>query len=408
MTAALNSMLSHVDILTSEPPVAGARDPSYDGTMTSAGGRSTSRADLAPIDRRHFLQTLGAAVTVGTGCGGGSEEPARKKLDLGAVAIPEGRAAVAVVRRPKLDDAVERAIALAGGLGEIRAGSRVFIKPNAVHGQVSNLPGIITSVAMIQAVVRAMKARGARVTVGDRSARIFETSFVFERAGLRDAALEAGADEVFEAPKPAAAPHEWVLVKPPRYEETWGAKGGFLAMRRILESDHFIDLPVCKNHRWAAFSLSMKNLIGALGDDSRDARHFNVGDPDRLGRDVAILNQAFSPTMVILDAQTALISGGPEGLLGDRVATTPGLVMASKDRIAIDATAASLIKLELSRTNVETPDEMYKVLTTTKAWALPQIVHGIERGLGKARADLVDLRFDDVPDAKAIEALFRA
>lgn len=368
------------------------------------------------LDRRRFILAAGAAAaTAGIGCGGAGEtqdpktsEPKGHGLDDDAVPVPAGKAAVAIVHRQSADDAVELAISLAGGLAEIKSGDTVFIKPNAVHGYVDERPGIITSHEIVQAVVRAMKARGARVTVGDRSARMFDSSTVFDLSGLRDAAIDAGADEVFAAPRPADAPDEWVLVQPPKYEETWSEAGGILAMRRILEADHFIDLPVCKNHRWAGYSLSMKNLIGATGDSSRDALHFNVGDPDRLSRDIAILNQPFHPTMVIVDALTALINGGPEGVLGDRVLTTPGLVMASKDRIALDAAAVSLIKLELTRTTVADPDEMHAVLTGTAVWSLPQIVHGIERGLGVASAEKVELRFDDVADAKAIEAMFRA
>src|SRR4029453_17661185 len=114
--------------------------------------------------------------------------------------------------------------------------------------------------------------------VGDRSARqVGPSEPVFRATGLTTAMLAAGADEVYPAPRPSEDPSAWVLVKPPRYEETWSGPGGILAMRKIVEADHLIDVPVCKNHRWAAFSLSMKNFIGAIGDDSRDLLHFNVG-----------------------------------------------------------------------------------------------------------------------------------
>jgi uncharacterized protein (DUF362 family) len=356
------------------------------------------------------MLAAGAAVAItGVGCGGEPTPPKQGEgPDDDAVPVPEGKAAVAVVHVGEADEAVERAIALAGGLAEIRPGDTVFIKPNAVHGYVDDRPGVITSLAIVKAVVRAMKDRGARVTVGDRSARMFDSAFVFDLSGLREAALEAGADEVFAAQRPEDAPDEWVLVQPPKYEETWSSAGGILAMKRILEADHFIDLPVCKNHRWAGHSLSMKNLIGAIGDASRDALHFNVADPERLSRDIAILNQPFHPRMAILDAQTALLNGGPEGVLSDRVLTTPGLVMASKDRIALDAAAVALIKVELGRTDVPEPDEVHAILKSTAVWSLPQIVHGIERGLGVPGHGDVELRFEDVADAEAIEAMFRA
>jgi uncharacterized protein (DUF362 family) len=351
------------------------------------------------LSRRSFLGA-GAAGVAAIGAGCGSDESTETE---------DARVPVAVVAGDDVEASVRRAIELAGGLGAIRPGDTVFIKPNAVHGSVGGLPGIVTSVEVLSAVIRAVRDMSpGHVIVGDRSARIFESEFVFNASGLGEAALSAGADEVYPAPKPTDAPDDWVLLQPPAFEETWSAAGGILAMRKIVEADFFLDLPVCKNHRWAGFSLSMKNLIGATGDSSRDALHFNEGDPDRLSRDIAILNQMFTPGLCVLDARTALINGGPEGVLGDRVQTSPGLIAASRDRIALDAFGAALLQLELSRTDVPTPDEMHAILTSgVGPWGLPQIVHGIERGLGVSSAEAVRLRFEDVADAEVLESRYR-
>jgi uncharacterized protein (DUF362 family) len=318
-------------------------------------------------------------------------------------------AVVSVVGELDVDAAVARAVELAGGLDAIQPGQTVFIKPNAVHGSVAGMPGVITGFEVLGAVVRLVKERGARVIVGDRSARQVGTSeSVFRMSGLTTAMLAAGADEVYPAPRPIDDPSAWVLVQPPRYQETWAAAGGILAMRKILEADHLIDVPVCKNHRWAAFSLAMKNFIGAIGDDSRDPLHFRVGDADRLGRDIAILNQAFRPLVCVLDALTAVVNGGPEGVGPDRVATTPRLVMASRDRVALDAAGISLIKHQLARTAVPAPDVLHSYTTTTPAWSSHQIRHAIERGLGASGPADVQLRFDSVAIAAELEAMYRA
>jgi uncharacterized protein (DUF362 family) len=253
-----------------------------------------------------------------------------------------------------------------------------------------------------------VKELGARVIVGDRSARqITDQDLVLERSGLQAAALAAGADEVYSAPSPVVDPDAWVLTQPPGYEETWSAAGGVLAMRKILEADHLIDLPVCKNHRYAGCSLSMKNFIGAVGDSARDVMHFSAGDPDRLSRDIALLNQIFSPTMAILDAGDALLNGGPEGLPNDSVRTTYGLVLASRDRVALDAAGISLIKLGLESTPVPTPDQVYQLALSTRAWDYPQIRHASTMGLGVSSADAVELVFDGVEEAAEIERVYR-
>ncbi len=361
------------------------------------------------ITRRDLLQTTGAALGAAlAGCG---DSATAAPPDDPIVPVPAGMASVGVVGNADVAAAVERAVALAGGINEIRPGQTVFIKPNAVHpvSGAAGFPAVTTSAAVLQAVIRLVRRRQpGRIIVGDRSARIFQSAFVFRLTGLREAALAAGADEVYEAPTPNQDADAWRLVQPPGWEETWRAQGGILAMRKILEADHFIDLPVCKNHRWAVISLSMKNLIGAIGDESRDPIHYTEGDADRISRDIAILNGAFRPLISIVDARAALINGGPEGVGTDRVTVAPGLIFASRDRVALDAAGASLLKFELGRTPVPMPDPMHALLTSTRAWALPQIVHGIERGLGVAGADRVALRFEGVPDAAAIEAVFRA
>ena len=122
------------------------------------------------------------------------------------------------------------------------SGDSVFIKTNAAHGGVEGRPGIVTSNEVLSAVVRVVKDLGAgHVVVGDRPARRHDSEDVLIRTGQRDAALAAGADEVYAPPKPIDDPSAWVLVQPPGYEETWSRQGGILAMRRIVEADHFIN-----------------------------------------------------------------------------------------------------------------------------------------------------------------------
>jgi uncharacterized protein (DUF362 family) len=325
---------------------------------------------------------------------------------------PGGANTLSVVHNADLDAAVARAVQLAGGIDEIQPGQTVFIKPNAVSDRALTMPGIRTSNEVLSAVIRLVKQRDpGRIIVGDRSARTFDTDQVFERTMMAEAALAAGADEVYPAPSEAADPDAWVLVQPNGYETAWQAAGGVLAMRRILEADHLINVPTCKNHRYALFTLSMKNFIGAIADSSRDPIHYlsSIGsDFGPIGHDIAIINQPFAPLINIIDATTAIINGGPQGDGADTVRTSPGLILAGRDRVALDALGVSLIKLELERTLVPQPDASHELLTTTRPWDLPQIVRGAEYGIGSGSAGSAELAFEDVADAAAIEAIFRA
>ena len=180
-------------------------------------------------------------------------------------------------------------------------------------------------------------------------------------------------------------------------------------MRRVIEADHLINVPACKNHRLAVFTLGMKNFMGTIGDDSRVLVHANSDFP-AIGRDIAIFNQMFKPLITVIDATTALINGGPQGDGADAVRTTPGLIFASKDRVALDAAAVSLLKLELSRNQVplQIQDGAQSTLRTWAVWQMPQIRSAIDLALGAQRASDVALRFENVADAAAIETLFRA
>lgn len=345
--------------------------------------------------RRRFLRDAGAAsalVALGLGCGDNEE-------------LPAGPNVVGVAHREEIEAAVAAAVALVGGLSDIRSGQVVFIKPNVVHPFITG-PAITTNPGVLAAVVRLVKARGATVIVGDRSARQFETADALEGSGLRRAALDAGADEVYAAPRPAEDPSAWVLMQPPGFEETWAAQGGILAMRRIVEADHFINVPTCKDHRWAAHSLSMKAHLGSIGDDSRDPIHYTIGQPERVGRDIALLNQLFAPRLNIIDAWDVLANGGPEGVGPDVVRYPARLILASRDRIALDAAGVSLIKLARARSDIPMRDEVSAFLDASSPWAMPQIVHGIALGLGVASPLEAELRFDGVADADELAAIF--
>lgn len=375
------------------------------GGSTAAGG--TAGGSSSSGGNGGTPTGSGGAPSQGGGDGGGGNSPG----DSGPPA--DGNIVVSVVKMSDLDAAVAKAVELAGGIEEIQAGQTVFIKPNAVSDRAVGTMAIRTNPEVLASVVRLVKQRNpGRITVGDRSARSFpNTAQVFEATGLGQAALDAGADEIFPAQSPAQAPEEWVLLQPPRFEETWDAAGGVYAMKRIIEADHLINVPTCKNHQFALFSLAMKNFIGAIGDSSRDPLHYldSFGsDFDPLSRDIALLNQLFSPLISIIDATTVLVNGGPGGDGANSVRTEPGLIFASKDRVALDAAAVSLIKLELGRTDVASPDRSQSVLRDTPAWELPQIAHAVDIALGALGPDGVTLAFHEVPDSADIEAIFRA
>ena len=365
-----------------DEPVAGPGEDSGDSGGAGRGGAGDGATGDEPTDDG----------TAGIGAAG------ENGMDASSGLTP-----VAFAKHADLDMAVARAVELAGGLGAIEAGQTVFIKPNAVSDRAVGTPGIRTSNEVLAAVIRLVKSRDpGHIIVGDRSARQFNTEQVFENTGMAEAALAAGADEVYRAPSASEAPDDWVLVQPPAWEETWSGAGGILAMRKILEADHLINVPTCKNHQFAVFSLSMKNFVGAIEDSSRDPLHYVSSiqsDFVPLGREVAILSQPFTPLMNIVDATTVLVNGGPGGDGADAVRASSGMILASTDRVAIDAAGVSLIQLEQSRVTVSSPDRVQSVIADSSPWALPQIDNAIQLGLGAEGPGQVELLFDGIEAA---------
>lgn len=378
-----------------DTPSAGTGGAGGDGSGGSAAGAGGAEAGSG-----------GASGAGGAGSGGGGGQ-----ADAGTAGgpAPSGAVTVGIVRRDDIDEALARAVELAGGLDAIQPGDSVFIKPNMVSDRALGTPGIRTSLELIAAVVRLVKSKNpGYITVGDASARAFVTTDVFDNVGIAQVVMDAGADEVYPAPSNGSDPNDWVLVQPTSWEETWSADGGIYAMKRILDADHLINVPTCKDHRYAAHSLSMKNFIGAVAATSRNPLHYFPTDFMQLGRQIALLNQPFMPLMNILDATTALINGGPEGDGADAVRTSPGLVIASRDRVALDAAGLSLIKLELGRTTIPQPDAANATLMSTSPWQMPQLVNAASLGLGVAGPGEVELRFDDVPDEAELRQIYQA
>jgi uncharacterized protein (DUF362 family) len=433
--AALGTACSDVEEGPGQPNAAtsgtgGAPEQAGSTSSSSGTGGSTSGAAGAKAgtggSRANAAGTAAASGTGGTGTSAsgspaagsgqagdaaGNPSPAAGSGGAGNAA-PSGKITVGIVSRMNIDEAVARAIELAGGLDEIQAGQTVFIKPNAVSDRAIGMPSIRTNSDVLAAVIKLVKARNpGKIIVGDRSARQFpDTARVFMASGLAEAAMKAGADEIYAAKSPVEAPEEWMLLKPPMFETTWASAGGLYAMKKILEADHLINVPTCKNHRYALYSLSMKAFMGAIGDSSRDPVHFSdsiSGMFNNIGKDLAIMNQMFKPTMNVIDALSALVNGGPQGDGADAVRTTPGLIFASKDRLAIDAAAVSLIQLELDTATVPMPDAAQATLKRDPVWKMPQIVNGIALGIGKGDPNNIELKFDGVMRSAEIEAKFR-
>src|SRR5947209_1155606 len=358
--------------------------------------------------RRDFLKTAG---TMAVGLGLGSQ--------FGwAADVPHGSADVGIARGSNMEEAVRRAVKLAGGMDFIKEGQTVLIKPNVTGALKSPTT---TNPEVLYATIKLVAERGPkRIIVADRSfspligrtplppevETIPKTIDVMKRVGHLDAVnqaisdvkapvvavgLEDAAGELERLGRPKGTSH-WRRIKPDKATH-W--PNGFELAELLFAVDHIINVPVIKTHFQAWFTMSMKAFVGMSHHRSRREFHGSFtgsndlfdqkrvrsrrrgikADPKAeeeevapLVNRIAALNLGLTPALNILDRSQCFGFGGP--CTGDTA--EPKLVVASRDRIAADATGVAV------RKSLGCEER----LQSRSVWDTPFLKHGIKIGLG--------------------------
>ncbi|MEL6815354.1 MAG: DUF362 domain-containing protein [Cyanobacteria bacterium J06598_3] len=151
--------------------------------------------------------------------------------------------------------------------------------------------------------------------------------------------------------------------------------------RPVLAADAIVNACCLKTHRFGGhFTLSLKNTIGMVaryvpGDNHDYMRELHRSSQQRLM--IAEVNRAYRPAVNIIDGVEAFVGGGPEK--GERVAA--GVMLASTDRIAIDAVGIAILRL------LGTTSEV----SNGSIWSQAQIRRAADLGLGAARPEQVEI-----------------
>jgi uncharacterized protein (DUF362 family) len=290
--------------------------------------------------------------------------PTRKYPDM-----PLATVALAGAEK-SIENAVRSAVEAAGGLGEIEKGQLVVIKPNMVspcNGTV-NFGRLTTHPEVIRAVIRLVKENGARVSVGDRSTFADETGLM--KCGYFRVCQEEGV-EAFPWIR-----DEYVHFAPGKRH--WSR--GFRIPKTVAEADHFINVPMLKNHEVTAaeFTCCLKSYIGVCHPEDRWQKGRDALHTKNIGEKIAELNLCKKPTINIVDATAIMVNGGPGGLSRNSAWVDADLVLASKDRVACDAVALAVLKHYGAENNIN------KSYVAKPVWNNVQIYSAAELGLGQA------------------------
>lgn len=222
-----------------------------------------------------------------------------------------------------LKASILQAVGLIGGFRKaIKKGDKVLLK---VNFNTFDPPPASSDVKFIVAVAQLLYQFGAsQVTVGDRSGYWLRTAKELERIGYLN---------IFQREKINFIDFDqsqWVLVK---LNGECLKQAAFSA--EIFNHDKIVYLPCLKTHSQARFTLSLKLTVGFMHPHDR-VFYLHRGN---LEAKIAELNLAVHPDLIIMDGRKCFVAGGPsQGEL-----RKPNLILASGDRIALDATALKIL-----------------------------------------------------------------
>ena len=245
-----------------------------------------------------------------------------------------------------------------------------------------------THIDTLHAIVKKLKdADIASLTLAERSG-MGNTRQVLEKMGVFELSDKLGFKIVVLDEENR---DEWVKIEK---DGTHWVKG-FYIPKLFLEPDRVVQTCCLKTHRFGGhFTLSLKNSVGIIAKKLPNGLYnymaeLHVSPYQRLM--IAEINQHYNVDMIIMDALTAFITKGPEQ--GEVV--EPDLILASSDRVAMDAVGVAILRKYDVKTNIN----------NGPIFELDQIKRAAELDIGVKSAqeiELVPLNEDAHSDAESI------
>jgi len=227
----------------------------------------------------------------------------------------------------------------------------------------------------LRAIVETLRGAGAnRITLAERSG-MGTTRRVLEEMGVFDLSEQLGFDAVVidELLK-----EDWVRIE--RNGTHW--LRGFHIAKLFIDVEKVVQTCCLKTHRFSGhFTLSLKNSVGIVAKRVPGGVYdymweLHTSPFQRLM--IAEINTRYRVDVVVMDGIRAFISGGPER--GEVV--EPDLLLASGDRVAIDAVGVAILRIYGAKGSV----------AEGRIFELDQIRRAAELGVGVKSASEILLK----------------
>jgi uncharacterized protein (DUF362 family)/ferredoxin len=234
-------------------------------------------------------------------------------------------------------DAVKGSVDGLGGMGMfVKKGERILIKPNLLAARPPEA-AVTTHPSVVKAVIRLVKECGALPVVGD-SPGIGSSIKIAEKSGVLNECLASGA--------PYTELKGAVEVQNP--------SGHTFKRLQIasdaLKCDGIINLPKLKTHAQMLLTLGVKNMFGCVPGKRKPQWHLAAGtDESAFAGMLLDLYLYLRPRLTIMDGITAMQGNGPANGEPRHL----GLVLASKDAVALDAVIAEVLSIAPDRAPIQ-------------------------------------------------------
>jgi len=239
---------------------------------------------------------------------------------------------------------------------------------------------VTTHPALLRSVIRAVKEAKGEAVVGESPGIAYkDIEKAWQVTGLKRAAEEEGAKVIN-------------FHKVEKIDNSRNNKAPILHLAgEALESDVVISLPKLKTHNFTLFTGAIKNLYGCVPGFHKKELHRLFPRPEDFAELMVDIFSIIKPDLAIMDAIVGMEGDGPAAGHPRQI----GLVLTSKDLVALDAVASYIIgyaPFEVDITRV-----------------------AAERGLGERRlekievkgAPLSELKIKDYQLASNINALLK-
>ncbi len=256
--------------------------------------------------------------------------------------------------RETCEEALKTVLAPLGGLDWVRPGMRIGIKANLVAAAKPD-KAVTTHPALLAALTRMLKARGASVVIGDSPGNLYNAAVlnrVYAAVGLTEAE-EAGAELNHDFSEKDGFSPDAVQAK--RFTYTGWIDG----------CDAIVNFCKLKSHGMMSLSCAAKNLFGTIPGTMKPEYHYRFPNPNDFADMLVDLDEYFRPVLNLCDAVLAMEGNGPTQGTPKQI----GCLLASKDPHCLDVLAATLIGL--------TPKDVPTLAAAIRRGLCPDSVEGL-------------------------------